>query len=249
MSETHQMRCAEVWGGNARSDFDVCTRGLTASLISHCSEGETGGDIYYFSLCAYDELTRILLADVRGHGAEAAEIGQWIYEGLEKRMNSLDAAGVLAELNTLVRERGFPALTSAVLVSHYQSGKTLYYSYAGHPPALARRRGAEWTMLTIPDGAAGPANLPLGVMADTRYDQVEIAVEPGDRVVLYTDGVTECPGEGAEYLDIEGLARWLGEAGEVPVENLKREVLRRLRIQAGESLPHDDCTLIALELH
>jgi serine phosphatase RsbU (regulator of sigma subunit) len=248
MSGVHRMHCSEVWGGNSRSDFDVCTRGLTASLFAHTSEGDAGGDIYYFSLCAYDEVTRVLLADVRGHGAEAAEIGRWIYEGLERRMNSLDGAGVLAELNTLVRERDFSALTSAVVVSHYHGGKELYYSYAGHPPVLARRNGGEWTVLTVPDGDPGPANLPLGVMAATRYDQVKVDVEPGTQIVLYSDGVTECPGEGDEMLDVGGLARWLAEAGGA-AETLKREVVRKLKEQAGEGLLHDDCTLIVLELH
>ncbi|MBI2688753.1 MAG: serine/threonine-protein phosphatase [Acidobacteria bacterium] len=244
-----RIRCAEVWGGNARSDFDVCTRGVTASLFSHTSEGGTGGDIYYFSLCSHDLLTRVLLADVRGHGAEAAEIGQWIYQGLEKRMNSLDGATVLAELNTLVRERGFEALTSAVLVSHYAGDSHLYYSYAGHPPALLRKRGEQWTPLTIADGPAGPANLPLGVLATTRYDQARVPVESGDRIVLYSDGVTECPSGGDEMLDTAGLAAWLAEAGEASPEELKRSVVKKLKEQAGEDLLHDDCTMIVLEMH
>ena len=249
MNGGQRIACAEVWGGNARSDFDVCTRGVTVSLFSHTSEGDTGGDIYYFSLCSGDLLTRVLLADVRGHGPEAAEIGRWIYDGLARRIDSLDGAAVLAELNTLVRERGFSALTSAVLVSHYEGDGHLYYSYAGHPPALLRRTGEAWEPLTIADGAPGPANLPLGVMASTRYDQARIPVATGDRLVLHTDGVTECPAEGEEMLDTAGLAAWLAAAGEASPEEMKRDVVRRLRAQAGEDLVHDDCTLIVLEVH
>lgn len=249
MSEPYRIRCAEVWGGNARSEFDVCTRGVTASLFSHSSEGESGGDLYYFSLCSYDVLTRVLLADVRGHGPEAAEIGSWILDGLEKRMNSLDGSGVLTELNSLVRERGFAALTSAVLIGHNAMDGDLYYSYAGHPPALLRQRFGRWEALEIADGLAGPANLPLGVMGATRYDQVRIPVRPGDRIVLYTDGVSESPCGNDEILGPEGLAAWLAEGDALPPAELMRKMLRQLKKQAGEGLLHDDCTLIVLDLN
>ena len=65
---SHRIHCAEVWGGIDHIDRDIVTGGLTASVYSKSSDGSRGGDIYYFSVCGGDQLTRIALADVQGHG-------------------------------------------------------------------------------------------------------------------------------------------------------------------------------------
>jgi hypothetical protein len=140
-NQPFRIRCATIWGGIEPVSLDVCTQGVTASLHSTASGGERGGDIYYMSVCSIDLLTRMVVADVRGHGEQVSEISSWIYQCLRDKMNSLDGAGVLSDPNRMVHGRGFAAITTAAVVSHYISNSTLYYSYAGHPPVLARRSG------------------------------------------------------------------------------------------------------------
>ncbi|MEO8029168.1 MAG: serine/threonine-protein phosphatase, partial [Bryobacteraceae bacterium] len=106
-----QIRCAEIWGGVSVVDLDVCTNGLTASILSTASGGKKGGDIYYFSVCSSDKLTRIAIADLRGHGEQVSHLSEWLYQSLEQRMNTLDGAGVLSDLNGLVHAHGFEAIT------------------------------------------------------------------------------------------------------------------------------------------
>lgn len=245
--ESNRISCNEIWGGNESTDFDICTRGVTASMFSHTS-GKAGGDLYYFTLCGSDKLTRILLADVRGHGDEVSAISRWIYEGLSRRMNSLDGASVLAELNTLVNEKGFSALTTAVLVSHYLGTDKLYFSYAGHPPALIQQHN-QWRTLVSTTTPAGPANLPLGVLPHTLYTQDEIPIHPGEKLLLYTDGLTECPqpNNPEDILETEGLLSWLAQSPAPDPHSLKTHLVANLKQNAGPELPHDDCTLIALE--
>jgi serine phosphatase RsbU (regulator of sigma subunit) len=91
--------------------------------------------------------TRLLVADVRGHGERVSEISSWIYQSLQDKMDSVDCAEVLSDLNQMVHRRGSLAITTAAVVSYDMSNSTLYYSYAG-PPGLSAEiredRGCRW---------------------------------------------------------------------------------------------------------
>jgi serine phosphatase RsbU (regulator of sigma subunit) len=90
-------------GGMRNTNSDVCTRGIAASIYSVASDAEQGGDIYYLSVCSSDILTRSVIADVRGHGAAVAQIGQWVYSALDDSMDTLDGSIILERLNQLGR--------------------------------------------------------------------------------------------------------------------------------------------------
>lgn len=119
MTQPHRIWLASIWGGIAVVDSGVCTDGICASVLSTASGNEQGGDIYYFSVRSSDKLTRIAVADVRGHGERVSHLSQWLYEALEAKMNSLDGAGVLSDLNGLAHSHGFDALTTAAVVGYY----------------------------------------------------------------------------------------------------------------------------------
>ena len=104
-AETYKIRCAEIWGGSAVKQDQIETPGARAAIHSSASGDAQGGDFYYFSVCAYDTLTRIAVADVRGHGAAVSHLSEWLYEALERRMNDPDGAAVLTDLNGIVRDR------------------------------------------------------------------------------------------------------------------------------------------------
>ena len=247
-AEVTRLACAEIWGGIGLMDSEVCTRGLSASVYSRSADGVAGGDIYYFSVCSADKLTRVAIADVRGHGEEVSPLSQWLFEGLEKRMNSLDGAGVLEELNTQVRERGFKAMTTAAVLGYYTSARRLYFSSAGHHPFLLRRSDGVWKATAVEGAAAGPANLPLGVLPAVRYDQSEVPVEAGDRIFLCTDGVLECPDKSGEFFGEEGVIQFLEECSESSLAEAKSSLINRLVEFSGGDLTHDDCTFLFLEV-
>lgn len=247
MTKPVRIRCAEIFGGNTLTDLDVCTRGLTASIFSAASEGDRGGDVYYFSVCSSDLLTRIAVLDMRGHGSEVSHLSDWLYRSLEDHMNTLDGAGILRDLNAQVHARGFDALTTAAILSYYLGDSRLYFSYAGHPPALLRAGQSGWEPLVLEDTTA-PANLPLGVMRTVHYDQQSIPVQPGDRFVIYTDGVLECPDHGGCLFGDERLGAVLSHNADSPLTELKQAVSSELRTWAGGALGHDDCTLMAVEV-
>lgn len=244
----YRIRCAEIWGGVESIDMDVATSALTASVYSKSCEGTEGGDIYYFSVCGSDQLTRIAIADVQGHGEAVSTMSRWLYELVRDSMDSLDATGVLTSLNARAIERGYGAASTVALLSYYLGDQQLYISYAGHPPALARRKkNREWTELTL-DNGVGMANLPLGMMPNVAYSQMVLPLETGDRLFLYTDGITEYPDAAGEPLGSPWLIGRLEDAGNRTVAEVKRGVIESLMAENANGMEHDDITLIVLEI-
>lgn len=243
----YHIGCTEIWGGVRGEDVDACTSGVVASLYSRAAEGGKGGDIYYISSCSGEAITRVAIADVRGHGAAVSDISEWLYEALRARMNTLDGNAILAELNALTGRRGYKTMTTGAVVAFYPADSSLYFSYAGHPPMFVyRARLQRWEALTF--GSNGRvANLPLGAFKDTAYDQELTHLAPGDRLFLYTDGLIEAPDLNGEDFGQERLLAALEEASGENLAGLKEVVGEVLRRHTGGSLAHDDVTFMALE--
>ena len=78
----HQLVCGEIWGGFRNCNDDVVSAGVTASLYSSSSKGGRGGDIYYLGLCENNMLTRMIVADVVGHGETICKVIKYIFEAI-----------------------------------------------------------------------------------------------------------------------------------------------------------------------
>ena len=91
-------------------------------------------------------------------------------------------------------------------------------------------------------------NAPLGVLSDCEFDQQNIPLVTGDRVLLYTDGLVEARNEDAEQFGEIRLRNTLDEAAAEPLPELKRAVLEAVRKHASGDLRHDDVTLLAIEV-
>lgn len=243
-----QIRCSEVWGGIKNADLDVGTAGLTATLFSGAADGGKGGDIYYFTVCDEDMLTRIAVADVQGHGEAVSRMSESLYKVLAERMNGIEGDGVLSDLNREACRYGLDALATAVVVAFYKADSSLYFSYAGHPPILIRRRAKRRWQEALVESSDKAANLPLGVAADSPFEQAQMPLTPGDRIFMYTDGLIEAPGPRGELFGEQRLRAVLDEAAGRALTELKGAVLQAVRQHTGGALTHDDVTLMALEV-
>jgi len=87
-STNHRERldCKGIWGGITTRDTEIAAGKVIGSIYSTPSEGSKGGDIYYFGVCKGDEITRLAVADVTGHGEIVSEISQYVYEALKAHM-------------------------------------------------------------------------------------------------------------------------------------------------------------------
>jgi len=245
----YEIQCAELWGGIRGEDIEARTSAVDVSLFSSAAHGDRGGDIYYVSLCDDDAITRVAIADVRGHGSAVGEISCWLYEALQARMNEPNDAALLTDLNDVVAARGLEAMTTAVILSFDRKESRLHFAYAGHYPIYARSQDSgRWDpiLLEAPDRGT---NLPLGAFAGTSYDVGRRSVAIGDRLFLYTDGLIEAPDSVGRPFGLERLSRVLQRSEDMSVTGIKTLVHEALCQHTAGRLGHDDVTFLAAELH
>src|SRR5947209_15580603 len=98
--QTQLMQCMEVWGGNQVAESDVVMAGLDAWV--YCKpyqDAAGGGDVYYVSACATGRITRLLVADVSGHGDKVAAVGANLRTMMRRYVNYLDQKRFVRSLN------------------------------------------------------------------------------------------------------------------------------------------------------
>lgn len=111
---------------------------------------------------------------------------------------------------------------------------------AGHPhPAVQRQDGSIQQ--------DGPGGFPVGLMSGISFTQFETQLQPGDRILLLSDGVTECPGLSGEMLEEGGLASMMRDLADVSGPAFFEALLWRLTEFAGENTFPDDVSGILFE--
>jgi serine phosphatase RsbU (regulator of sigma subunit) len=164
-------------------DVDLAARYRAAGAAN-----VVGGD-FYDVFEVGDGAWAVVLGDVSGVGPEAAAItGQARYTVRAVAADEPTPSGVLRRLNDAVGGRTDDRFLTAVYLRMQPSpdGVEVVLSRGGHPPPLVLRDAGSVELL---DGVA--AGLPLGMFADAEVSDVACRLEPGDAIVLYTDGVIE----------------------------------------------------------
>jgi sigma-B regulation protein RsbU (phosphoserine phosphatase) len=171
--------------------FDICAWNFSTEEVS--------GD-YYDWVSIYEDQIGMVIADVSGKGVPAALLMAFLRASLRAAIHIGYAPHIsMAKVNYLLWEsierNQFVTAFYGVLDA---SNKTLAYTNAGHNPPLLM--DADGTAHFIERGG-----LPLGMFRDTRYYEYYQAIEPGQVLVLYTDGATEAEGAGGEEYGRERL--------------------------------------------
>ena len=243
----HDLSCGEIWGGIRNCDEDITSAGLTASLYSIASDGGKGGDIYYLSLCENNMLTRMILADVVGHGEDVSKISKFIFKAIKSHMNSTEGEKLISELNQTALKIGLDAMTTIVMASFYKFDGSLYFVNAGHPPALIKPKNeSSWLELNPAKGVNDPV---LGVLPQANYTQSAMRVNSGDCLMLYSDGLIEAYHRQKGFFTAERLKNLLNQHLEAPTSKLKHIVIDEIRRFTGGSLNHDDVTIMIVKMN
>ncbi len=90
--------------------------------------------------------------------------------------------------------------------------------------------------------------MPVGLWPEMEFDCIDIAVCPGDRLLLYSDGVTECMSPKGELFGEERLLEYLFHASCEPLEKLLEGIDREMNAWAGDANFGDDVSLLAIEV-
>jgi len=243
------MRCMEVWGGNTATDNGVAMAGLDAWVHSQPYRGAAGGDVYLMSNCATGRITRLLLADVSGHGQAVSETGVALRRIMRRYLNYIDQSRFVGELNrefnSLSAEGGF---ATAVAATYWAPTRVLVTCNAGHPrPLWYRARHREWGFLEY-DGDADDQqlrNLPLGVIEPTPYRQFGVRLSPDDLVLFYTDSLIEAQSPDGRHFGQQGLLELVrGLDSSDPPTLLAQLVDESRRFRGGTEVQDDETILL-----
>jgi len=240
-----QIACTEVWGGAGACDVSVKLAGVRGEVWSRPHEGaKAGGDIHFLSVCGMSILSKVVLADVSGHGGEIADVAAVIHRALVENIDAHDNSSMLRRVNEAFLERRTGAFRFTTMVSMIVDNRdrSLVYAYAGHPAILHGDRRTRTFQGIRPEG--GPrGSVPLGVLPGTRYEQYARTLSPGDVLVLYTDAFLECRRPDGALLEEEGLVALLQGAPSMEPAALKEHLLAAL----GAAFD-DDASLVILEV-
>lgn len=244
------MHCMEIFGGSSAREERVSTPGLDVWIYSSPYEGATdGGDVHYVSLCGGGVITRLILADVSGHGREVADVALSLRALMRKNINSKSQTRLIRVLNRQFAELAqLRRFATAVVATYLATKKTLTLCNAGHPrPLLYHADTRSWNILASDVEAVGASNLPLGIDDETPYDQFAVTLAKGDVVVAYTDALTEAQAsESASLLGEDGL---LSLVRDIPTEDsavLGRSLLAAITRHRGNRPADDDASLVVL---
>ena len=204
---------------------------------------EVGGDCfdYAMNLGHLD----VAIFDAVGHGLQSAVLASLVLGAYRNgRRESEDLKGVADRIDAAISTYpGDPAFVTALLARLDVRTGRLRWTSCGHPQPLHVRRGT-----TLPDvGMLQGAPLGMAALAPVVGEVVEVALEPGDAVLLYTDGVTDAEGPDGEHFGEERLRDLLERehlSGRPPPEVLRRLVRSALTHQTARL--RDDASMVYL---
>ena len=245
--ETRQMEIESELSLAARVQQSLAPQRLVwndVSVETYYSPAHTIGGDFGVVFPHSDEVLTILMCDVSGHGIGSALMANRIYsEALHQLQRKAGPGTMLRRIHDFVHDRiaigGFYFTMAAVRLS--MRGRHATFAAAGHPPAmLVSKDGLR--LLESQNGILGS----LSELAPSESAD-EIDLEPGDRLVLYTDGLVEVFDNRNDMLGVEGFARLITDSAKLPLPEMRKAVLDGVTMWR-HGPPADDVSLVIVEV-
>lgn len=201
-----------------------------------------GGD-YYDVVELPDEQCGVLIADVSGHGATSAIIMAMIRTAFHACPVPLsDPPAVLKYINDQFRFLWGSALLATAFYAVIDGGsRKMSIACAGHPaPLLVRGKTVEPLQFE--------PTMPLLLFDLKQIPRSEQVLHPGDRLLFYTDGITERENAAGAMYELPRLCDALDRCASLPPAGMVRAVMNEVEIFAAGEEPHDDQTLLLVSL-
>lgn len=206
---------------------------------------QVGGDYYDFIPSEDNNLLTLVIGDVAGKGVPAGLVMVMARLLLHHCIGDLhaDLQQTLLTTNHILKANTEPFVFMSLLIAQWNAQEqTFHYTGAGHENLLIYREATKEIETVLAGGMV------LGVKDDieSSLQKNEIKLQPGDTIVFYTDGVTECVSSDGSMLELNGfrdmLTKHLGESPKALVANLFDE----LQAYMGTEEQHDDITIMAV---
>jgi len=204
---------------------------------------EVGGDFYDY-LCLDDDAVGLMVGDVTGHGFYAGLFVAMAKSCLHTQVQlSFEPRQVMAAMRrTLDLSIQRRLLMSCCYVLFEPRARRLHYANAGHPyPYLYRPGDGSMRRLEALDPILGALD------ADgAGFIEQSLEWQPGDLLVMYTDGITEARDAGGRMFDHVALETCIVEHSEGSAETIEEQILAAVSVHAGDGRQGDDLTLVVV---
>lgn len=210
---------------------------IAVRYISATSRATIGGDLY--EVIATADATRLIIGDVQGKGLEAVKMASTVLGSFrEVAPDTADLAMIADRIEaTLARELSDEQFVTAILAQVSPDGSKVELLNRGHPPPLlVDDAGAR-----LLEYAAGGLPLGLAQFASTPGEPSMIEIGPGDRVLFYTDGLSEARNRAGDFFPFDRCSAFSDhrDPGQI-LDGLSRDVLRHV----GHALDDDAAMLL-----
>jgi len=198
------------------------------------------GDYYDFFVRG-DGTVDVVVADVCGKGMAASILAASVQSSFQAwAAENYPPDRLCARLNDLVHRRTSPEKFVTFIAALYdpETGSIVYTNAGHNPGVLLRARGGHELL-----GAQGP---PLGLFPGQAYGSGALTLEPGDLLLLYTDGVTEAANPDDEEFRLERLVSLVTDVASLPLAEIETAIGEGLTAFAAGVPFHDDRTIVLL---
>lgn len=201
-----------------------------------------GGDYYDFR--EKDGNLGVIIADVSGHGIPAAlivsllKIAFWIDHSSIRKPDEL-----MVNMNRILKGKTDKEYVTACYISIDSERRLLTTCNAGHPPLLIWRKNRKQISYYNPKGSA------LCIFDDPKFGTTEIALEKNDRILLYTDGLTEASSPGGEQFGEERIYELLENNSDLTAKEMGDLLLKKvIDWIKGEKKLEDDIAFVLIDV-
>jgi serine phosphatase RsbU (regulator of sigma subunit) len=195
-----------------------------------------GGD-YFDVFPLSDNRTAFLIADVSGKGLGAALLTTMLQGALSAMSLGTDPAIVFNHVNKFLCGHAEIGRYATMFFGILDQDGHLEFINAGHPSPILLRRG-------VAEEAFSEGSFPVGLVPEAEYTAVCLKLEPGDTMVLFSDGVTEAMDPEEELYGVPRLRELLNGRLECPLEDLQKCVLESVETFTRGASQADDLTLL-----
>lgn len=201
------------------------------------------GDFYDF-IQIDDTHIGILIADVSGHGLPSALIASMLQVALTGQAHhASEPPKVLAGLNRSLCGKFTQNFVTAAYIYVDLEKSFIRYAGAGHPPVLRYRDSEGKTAKLLENG------LVLGMLEEAEYAALEFSLEPGDRHVLYTDGIPEAADASEQQYGIDRIVRYIESNHALPADKFADAFVAEIAAWSDQTNlgQQDDITLLVFD--
>ncbi|MDF3819271.1 SpoIIE family protein phosphatase [Leptospira sp. 96542] len=201
-----------------------------------------GGDFFDFHEISETELG-VIVADVSGHGIPAALVSAMLKIAFSTQVRlSKEPAQLLNQINNTLLGKTKGAFLTASYIYIDLEKKQLVHARCGHLPLIIMRVGQKEPILSLPQGKL------IGWIPELEMKEEIIPLKKGDRLVLYTDGITEATNTNKVMLGDDDWLIIVQRYSGYPIREAKRLMLEKIKEFTGNRSPDDDVTLVIVDI-